>query len=327
MSGTQPPQLVSPGDLEALLTELQDLPGEPRAGFFGPDSITWRVNRESAIFLGAGRAALLQLAHPWVAASLLHHSNLMNDAIGRFHGTFRVIYTMLFGSRAQALAASRQIYRLHTGIRGELPHAVGAFAQGEHYEANELQALRWVFATLVDSAMLAYEFVLPPLTAAERERYYAESKRVAALFGIPSHALPADWGAFTAYVADVFSSSLLGVDANARAMGQSVLSGAGTWVRPPHWYGALTASWLSPRLRQEFALPFGDQEELALRWAERRLPRFYARVPAALRTVGPFYEAQARLRGQVPGLLTRSNNRFWMGVPRLLYPQLANITS
>jgi uncharacterized protein (DUF2236 family) len=251
----------------------------------------------------------------------------MNDAIGRFHGTFRVIYTMLFGSRAQALAASRQIYRLHTGIRGELPHAVGAFAQGEHYEANELQALRWVFATLVDSAMLAYEFVLPPLHPEERERYYRESKRVAALFGIPPHALPPDWQAFTQYVAEVFSLPLLGVDANARAMGQSILSGAGTWVRPPHWYRAFTASWMPPRLRQGFELPFGEQEELALRWAERRLPGLYARMPAALRTVGPFYEAQARLGGKAPGLLTRSNNRFWMGVPRLLNPQLANTAS
>ncbi|HTF63043.1 MAG TPA: oxygenase MpaB family protein [Edaphobacter sp.] len=105
---------VSHASIEELLFELETLPGESRLGLFGPESVTWRVNRESAIFLGAGRAALLQLAHPWVAASLVHHSNLMNDAIGRFHSTFRVIYTMLFGTRAQAIAASRQLYRLGT---------------------------------------------------------------------------------------------------------------------------------------------------------------------------------------------------------------------
>src|SRR5277367_4794249 len=119
-------QYVSQANMEELLSELEKLPGESRLGFFGPDSVTWKVNRESAVFLGAGRAALLQLAHPWVCASLLQHSNLRNDAIGRFHSTFRVIYTMLFGTRAQAVAASRQLYRLHTGIRGELTHAVRA---------------------------------------------------------------------------------------------------------------------------------------------------------------------------------------------------------
>src|ERR1700712_5645937 len=113
-------QYVSRADIDALLSDLERLPGESRRGFFGPDSVTWHVNRECGIFLGAGRAALLQLAHPWVAASLAHHSNLLNDAIGRFHSTFHVVYTMLFGSRAQAIAASRQLYGRHTSIRGEL---------------------------------------------------------------------------------------------------------------------------------------------------------------------------------------------------------------
>jgi uncharacterized protein (DUF2236 family) len=170
-----PLQHVSCADSHSLLASLEPLPGEPGDGFFGPGSITWRVNRESAVFLGAGRAALLQLAHPWVAAALGQHSTLLHDAIGRFHSTFRVIYTMLFGTRAQATEASRQLYQLHTGIRGELPQAVGPYPQGEHYEANEAAALRWVYATLVESATLAYEFVLPPLTSADRQQYYEES--------------------------------------------------------------------------------------------------------------------------------------------------------
>ncbi len=183
-------QYVSSANLEDLLSDLGHLPDD-QGGFFGPNSVTWKINRESAVFLGAGRAALLQLAHPWVATSLAHHSNLRNDAVGRFHSTFRVIYTMLFGTRAQAIASSRQLYKRHTSIRGELPHAIGSHPQGEHYEANEVAALRWVYATLVDSAILAYEFVQPPLSPDERERYYAESKRMAALFGIPHRHCPA----------------------------------------------------------------------------------------------------------------------------------------
>ena len=319
----QSPQYVLPAHIEKLRAELDALPGEPGLGFFGLDSLTWRINRESAIFLGAGRAALLQLAHPWVAASLVHHSNLMNDAIGRFHSTFRVIYTMLFGTRAQAIAASEQVYRLHTGIRGELPSTVGARPRGEHYEANEVNALCWVFATLVESAILAYEFVLPPLTPAHREQYYAESKRTAALFGIPSDALPADWRAFTRYAADMMESSLLGVDDNARRLGRSVMSGVGTWIRPPRWYCALTAYWMPPRLREAFELPFGAEEEKAVRNAARRLPVLYPRIPGAIRFVGPYHEAKARLRGRTPGPLTRQSNLFWMGQPRLLYPQLS----
>jgi uncharacterized protein (DUF2236 family) len=321
MTESEPPRYVSSEDNQRLLASLESLPGKAGIGFFGPGSVTWRVNRESAVFLGAGRAALLQLAHPWVAVALAHHSNLLNNAIGRFHSTFRVIYTMLFGTRAQAIEASKRLYQRHTGIRGELPNAIGSHVQGEHFEANEIAALRWVYATLVESAILAYEFVLPPLPPAEREQYYLESKRMAALFGIRAEDLPQDWAAFLRYTAEMFDSPQLGVDDNALVLGRSVLSGVGTWLHPPHWYLSVTAFWLPPRIRTGFALPFGTREQQAADRAARWLPRIYPKIPEVLRFVGPFHEAEARLRGRSPGALTRKNNLFWMGEPRLLYSE------
>ena len=53
-------QHVTREQLEQALEELQALPGDPAQGFFGPGSKTWQVNRECGVFLGAGRAALLQ---------------------------------------------------------------------------------------------------------------------------------------------------------------------------------------------------------------------------------------------------------------------------
>ena len=318
----QEAQFVSASAMERGVAALEALPGEARRGFFGPGSITWTVNRESAVFLGAGRAALLQLAHPWVAASLAQHSNLMQDAIGRFHSTFRVIYTMLFGTRAQAVAAARQLYRRHASIRGELPQAVVSHAAHEHYEANELRALTWVYATLVDSAVLAYEFVRPALTAEQRETYFRESKRMGLLFGISPEFLPADWCAFIRYFEEMVASDELDVSETARALGVSVMSGVGTWVRPPRWYHALTAAWMPERLRGGFGLAYGPSEQQAARRAQTWLPTVYARLPEAVRYVGPYHEAIARLRDREPGWLARRSNRFWMGRERLLYPDI-----
>jgi uncharacterized protein (DUF2236 family) len=312
------PQYVSPADSRSLHALLTQLPGEERNGFFGPGSVSWQVNRESAVFLAAGRAALLQLAHPWVASALAHHSSLMHDAVGRFHSTFRVIYTMLFGTRAQAIAASTQLYQRHTGIRGELPG-------GGRYEANEVAALIWVHATLVESAVLAYEFVLPAVLPGEREEYYAESKRMAALFGIPGAALPQNWNDFVVYFGEMVNSPQLSVESTALELSRSVLSGAGSWVHPPHWYQALTAYWMPPRLRAAFSLPFGVPEQRAVDRAAKRLPRLYGYLPSRIRFVGPFHEAEDRLRGRAPGMLTQRSNRFWMGQPRLLYSHLSGI--
>lgn len=93
-------------DLERQLEVVRALaPGEME-GVFGPDSLTWRIDREALTFLGAGRALLLQLAHPWVAAAIVEHSKTVGDPIGRFHRTFAVVFTMVFGTLDQALSAA-----------------------------------------------------------------------------------------------------------------------------------------------------------------------------------------------------------------------------
>jgi uncharacterized protein (DUF2236 family) len=310
--------IVSEPALEHLLDEVRNSTGGSAHGIFGPTSISWKVNRESALFLAAGRAALLQLAHPWVAAAISEHSTTLADPIGRFHQTFRVMFTMVFGSIEQALAASRQLHRRHSSIRGKLPDAVGGFAQGSSYEANEIAALRWVYATLVDSALVAYELVLPPLTKEEREQYYEESKTMAALFSISRACLPLHWQDFKSYFESICDSDLLAVSSGARDMAHQLQRGARSWLRPPFWYRALTTRLLPPRLRDEFALPYTSREELSGVRAIRWLPKIYRRLPDSIRFVGPYREVQAMLQGKShPGLSVRLSNRMWVGTPTL----------
>jgi len=314
---SNPAEFVTQHDSEQRIGAVMRRAAGADAGIFGPDSVTWLINRESALFLGAARAALLQLAHPWVAAALAEHSTVLNRPIARFHNTFRIVFTMIFGTLAQATAAARHLYVLHTRIRGEMPEPVAAYARGSHYEANEVAALRWVYATLVESAVIAYESVMPPLTSAQREQYYAESRTLAGLFGIPEEALPQSWDTFAEYNRTMHGSDALGVSPGAQAIAHNLLAGAGSWIHPPHWYRALTAAWMPPRFREEFGLEFGAEDQSAAAQALRLLPRVYRRLPAAVRFAGPWREAQARLTGRPVGLLTGWSNRFWIGEQRL----------
>jgi uncharacterized protein (DUF2236 family) len=305
--------VVSRSDSEALIAAIERATLDRRAGIFGPASMSWRVNREAALFLGAGRAALLQLAHPWVAAALEQHSTVMSRPIVRFHNTFRIVFAMIFGSLDQALAASRNLYALHTRIRGEMAEDIAAYRLGSHYEANEIAALRWVYATLVESAVLAHECVMPALTPGESADYYVESKTMAALFGLPAAALPYDWQAFLAYCREMEQSNALGVSGTARTMAHNLLAGAGSWIKPPHWYRALTTQWLPERFRREFGLEFGSADLRAVERVKRRLPGLYRRLPAAIRFVGPWHEAADRLQGKPAGTVARLSNRLWIG--------------
>jgi uncharacterized protein (DUF2236 family) len=276
-----------------------------------------KINRESALFLGAGRAALLQLAHPWVATALEQHSTLMNKPIERFHNTFRIVFTMIFGSLGQATRAARHLYSLHTRIQGELTEGVAAYRPGSHYEANEMNALRWVYASLVESAVIAYNCALTPLSLEELAAYYAESKILAALFGLPAAFLPPDWESFLSYCREMEQSEALGVTTTARTMAQRLMAGAGSWLRPPGWYRALTTAWLPERFRNAFGLQFGAEERGSADRAIHRILLLYQRLPSALRYTGPWHEAQARLTGRSPGAVARLLNRFWIGQYRM----------
>jgi uncharacterized protein (DUF2236 family) len=302
--------LVSDEALEAQLAAVvAAAPGE-QEGAFGPHSMRWRIDREAALFLGAGRALLLQLAHPWVAAAVAEHSHALDDPIGRFHGTFATVFAIEFGALPDALAASRALHRRHAGISGALAGGAGSYA------ANDRAALQWVHATLTQGALQSYALVLP-LSPEEREGYYAESRRFAAFFGLAPEAMPADFEAFTAYCRAMIEGDNLAVGPRAQEIATRLLSGAGSWIVIPEWYRALTASLLPPALADAFGLKRGEREQrLALR-ALDRVRTLYPRLPARLRFVGPYHEARERLAGRAPSLATRLANRFWIGRPSI----------
>jgi len=309
-----PSGIVGEADLERELALIRAGVDESPAGVFGPGSMMWRIDREAAIFLGAGRALLLQLAHPWIAAAIAEHSQTLADPIGRFHRTFNVMFTMVFGTTEQALAAARRLHQRHAGISGRLTVALGPFAAGSRYQANDAAALSWVHATLIDTALIAYELVCPPLAAAERERYWGEARLFAAFFGIPQDTLPHSWAEFSAGNARMWGTDVLTVGEQARKIAGAVLSGAGTWLPIPSWYRALTARLLPTRLREEFGLLYGGADQSKTERSLAVMRRMYPRLPRRLRHVGPYQEACARLAGVMrPGVTTRLSNRLWIG--------------
>ncbi|SFI02574.1 oxygenase MpaB family protein [Bradyrhizobium sp. Gha] len=310
--------MVSANDLEAALDQVCAHAAGPLPGVFGPDTVTWRIDREAVIFLGAGRALLLQLAHPWVAAAITEHSKTFADPIGRFHRTFDIVFAMVFGSLDRAMLSSRQLHRRHAMIVGEIPETVGPFAAGSRYCANNIPSLRWVHATLVETALMAHDLVLPPFTAEERERYWIESRTFGALFGLTPNDLPADWSGFAAYTAAMTQSDTLTVSPAAREIAAQIFGGARPWLRPPRWYRALTASLLPERLRAGFGFELDACDKRAADNALRWIKRVYPKLPDRLRYVGPYQEALARLRGEPrPDWMTRCLNRAWIGRPQM----------
>ena len=120
----------------------------------GPGSVTWRINREVVVVAGWGRAILMQLAHPLVAAGVSDHSHFnrgLVSSLWRLVSTVRAMLSLTFGDDDEAIATAARINRIHDRVFGHLRSAGGAFEPGTPYSAHHADLLRWVHLTLLES--------------------------------------------------------------------------------------------------------------------------------------------------------------------------------
>jgi len=88
--------------------------GDP--GLFPPGTVARQVNAETTLLLGGGRALLLQLAHPMVAAGVADHSDFGRDPYIRLANTLDLTLTVSFGDEHQRRAAVARVTDTHQRV-------------------------------------------------------------------------------------------------------------------------------------------------------------------------------------------------------------------
>ena len=252
-------------------------------GLLPRDSVARRVDRELFLLLGGPAALLMQIAHPLVAAGVAEHSDFTRDPLGRLHRTLDVTLAVVFGDRATAQRALRQIGNRHESVRGRA-------ADGRPYDARDPALLLWVQATLALTSLRLYQLIRGPLSRAERQAYWDETKPIAAALGIPEGILPDRVEDLERYERDALVSDVR-PDATGIALGRQVLRPFRWLPAPLHWPAdALTAGLLPAGLRAPFGLGWRARERLlfravilALRLVRRAVPERWALVPQARR--------------------------------------------
>jgi len=166
-------------------------------GFFGPASVTWRVNADLASPVAGLRSLLMQALHPLAMAGVDQHSGWRRDPVGRLAATSAYLATVTFGDRAAARHAAARVRRIHDRVRGT--DAV----TGRPYAAGDPALLLWVHAALVDSVLAAGNLVGTALPAADSNRYVAEMVTAAELVGVPRQLVPSSVPGLDLYIASV----------------------------------------------------------------------------------------------------------------------------
>ena len=254
-----------------------------KGAVLGPDTVSWRVNREAALLAGGGRALLLQVAHPRVAAGVEQHSDYAEDPWGRLYRTLDTTYKILFGDAEISARATKKLTRRHGPVKGTAD-------DGSAYTARDPDLLLWVWATLVDTSVLVYDRCFAGLTPAERERYLSEQHLFAHLCGVPDGDCPQSWREFRDYFDTALEEDLQVTD-SARAVARSIarpkLPRALRPALAPNWI--LSIGLLPPGLRAEYGFSWGPGRErvlalslAALRGAGKVTPRTLRQLPVDL---------------------------------------------
>jgi demethylmenaquinone methyltransferase / 2-methoxy-6-polyprenyl-1,4-benzoquinol methylase len=279
-------------------------------GFFGPDSVSWRVHREVTVLFGGARAILMQAAHPLVIAGARETGFYERDPWRRLQRTLMLTYALTFGTVAEANDAAARIHAVHRTVHGVDP------VTGRPYDALDPDLLLWVHAALVDSALLFERYTVGRLDDAGRQRFHEEQMAAAELVGLSRERIPATVPELQRYIDGVVRSGDLQVTDAARAV-------ASLFRRPPpeaEWRPVLHAvAWwafgtLPPPLRDQYGVRWNPAREVLMRANLRAVRVIRPVLPSRLRFILPAQAAAARTRSPSGSARTSHARRLFAGI-------------
>jgi len=139
-------------------------------GFFGPDSVTWRVWKyPTSLTIGFQRAVVVEELDPFLIAAVDQTNKVRYEPRTRYDRTLRYFATVAFGDTRSAIKASEILVKVHAKAVGIEP------ISGNRYDANDPDSQLWIHLTAWHSILYAYEVYGPGrLSEADEARYWAD---------------------------------------------------------------------------------------------------------------------------------------------------------
>jgi uncharacterized protein (DUF2236 family) len=236
---------------------------------FPPESAIRRIGGESVLMLGGGRALLMQVAHPVVAAGVRGHSGYETEPWRRLARTMSALYAIVFGTADEATRVGAATRAVHAHVPG----------------AEDANAQAWVHATLVDTGIVMYERFVGPLRTREQEAFYDDMKIVAGYFDVPW--VPGTLAEFREYQRETIPTLRVGDDA--RAVASTVLAPPVPRALRPlvRALNVVTVGLLPEELREQYGFRWTRAHASALRGQARTVRTALPATPKRLRALEP----------------------------------------
>jgi uncharacterized protein (DUF2236 family) len=255
--------------------------GELRGAPLGPRSLTWKHLADARGVLLAQRAGVLQVMHPAIAAALTDHSDVFENPLARLVRSAGPILGVVYDEDPEATAR---------WVRDQHPRIRGRDHRGRRYHALDPDTYYWAHATFFEAQIATQELFGTPLSAAAKQRLYAESITWYARYGLTMRPVAPDYQAFERYWSSMFESVLratpIARGAVQRARGlpaphPKIEGPAWTAISPLVGYGApwLTRGTLPPQAREILGITWSRGDELALQGLRKLIKVSWPIVP------------------------------------------------
>jgi len=153
-------------------------------GYFGPQSMMWKVNKEITVLFGGARALLMHAAHPLIAAGARQTSFYQRDPWKRLIRTLSLQNSVTFGTKNEADESAHRINKLHEVIKGKDEISGGT------YDALDHEQLLWVHACLQISSIYFYEKTVKKLSDQDKNQYHLENMIAAEMVLVDKNQMP-----------------------------------------------------------------------------------------------------------------------------------------
>jgi uncharacterized protein (DUF2236 family) len=267
--------LPSPGEW----TEEED-----RLGFFGPDSVTWRIHTDPSYAVGGLRALMLQALHPVAMDGVATNSAGFRDEWWmRMTRTGQYVETLTFGTRTEARRMAARVRGLHRKLSGVEE------TTGRPYRVDDVDLLLWVHNCEVDSLLSTARRAGVPLSDDHADTYVLEHLAAARLVGVPEELAPRTVADLDAYF-DRIRPSLALTPAASEGVRRLFVPPMPGWVQVltparPAWgtFASLGFATLPAWARQMYSMPGFTRTDAAATAALRTLRLALLAVPERAR--------------------------------------------
>ena len=144
-------------------------------GFFGPDSVTWKVwSYPTSLTIGFQRAVVVEELDPALVAAVDKTHDIYKRPRTRYDRTLRYFAMVAFGDSRSTAHVADVLVKIHSKAIGNDPYS------GKAYDANDPDSQLWIHLTAWHSILYAYETFGPGKLSPEDESQYWQECAVAA---------------------------------------------------------------------------------------------------------------------------------------------------